>query len=94
MTTAASSAPTRSTNAPRRRGDETRAKIIDETVRCIVEEGFPAATAKHVAERLRKGLLHIWAETMQQLLDAPRQFRVAGNLDHARRRKGPEAELH
>ena len=51
MTTAASSAPTRSTNAPRRRGDETRAKIIDETVRCIVEEGFPAATAKHVAER-------------------------------------------
>ena len=26
-------------------------KIIDETVRCIVEEGFAAATAKHVAER-------------------------------------------
>ena len=51
MTTAASSAPTRSTNAPRKRGDDTRAKIIDETVRCIVEEGFPAATAKHVAER-------------------------------------------
>ncbi len=44
-------APTRQTTAPRRRGDETRAKIIDETVRCIVEEGFPAATAKHVAER-------------------------------------------
>jgi TetR/AcrR family transcriptional regulator, regulator of cefoperazone and chloramphenicol sensitivity len=44
-------APTRQTTAPRKRGDETRAKIIDETVRCIVEEGFPAATAKHVAER-------------------------------------------
>ncbi|CAJ1586149.1 TetR/AcrR family transcriptional regulator [[Mycobacterium] wendilense] len=44
-------APTRRTTAPRKRGDETRAKIIDETVRCIVEEGFPAATAKHVAER-------------------------------------------
>ncbi len=43
--------PTRRTTAPRKRGDETRAKIIDETVRCIVEEGFPAATAKHVAER-------------------------------------------
>lgn len=43
--------PTRSTTAPRKRGDETRAKIIDETVRCVVEEGFPAATAKHVAER-------------------------------------------
>jgi TetR/AcrR family transcriptional regulator, regulator of cefoperazone and chloramphenicol sensitivity len=43
--------PTRSTDAPRKRGDETRAKIIDETVRCIVEEGFSAATAKHVAER-------------------------------------------
>ncbi|EUA32688.1 bacterial regulatory s, tetR family protein [Mycobacterium intracellulare] len=35
----------------RKRGDDTRAKIIDETVRCIVEEGFSAATAKHVAER-------------------------------------------
>jgi AcrR family transcriptional regulator len=43
--------PTRRTSAPRKRGDETRAKIIDETVRCIVEEGFVAATAKHVAER-------------------------------------------
>lgn len=48
---AGASAPTRRTTAPRRRGDETRAKIIDETVRCIIEEGFPAATAKHVAER-------------------------------------------
>lgn len=43
--------PTRQTEAPRKRGDDTRARIIDETVRCIVEEGFPAATAKHVAER-------------------------------------------
>ncbi len=42
---------TRTTTAPRKRGDETRARIIEETVRCIVEEGFPAATAKHVAER-------------------------------------------
>jgi TetR/AcrR family transcriptional regulator, regulator of cefoperazone and chloramphenicol sensitivity len=46
-----SARPTRRTNAPRKRGDDTRAKIIDETVRCIVEEGFSAATAKHVAER-------------------------------------------
>lgn len=43
--------PTRQTSAPRRRGDETRAKIIDETVRCVVEEGFAATTAKHVADR-------------------------------------------
>ncbi len=43
--------PTRRTSAPRKRGDDTRAKIIDETVRCIIEEGFSAATAKHVAER-------------------------------------------
>ncbi|MET0900710.1 MAG: TetR/AcrR family transcriptional regulator [Mycobacterium sp.] len=49
MTT--SSVPTRTTAAPRKRGDDTRAKIISETVRCVVEEGFPAATAKHVAER-------------------------------------------
>ncbi|ORW89268.1 TetR family transcriptional regulator [Mycobacterium sp. IEC1808] len=44
-------APTRRTSAPRKRGDDTRTRIIDETVRCIVEEGFAAATAKHVAER-------------------------------------------
>jgi TetR/AcrR family transcriptional regulator, regulator of cefoperazone and chloramphenicol sensitivity len=43
--------PTRRTSAPRKRGDDTRARIIDETVRCIVDEGFTAATAKHVAER-------------------------------------------
>ena len=43
--------PTRRTSAPRKRGDDTRAKIIGETVRCIMEEGFSAATAKHVAER-------------------------------------------
>lgn len=43
--------PTRRTTAPRKRGDDTRARIIDETVRCIREEGFAAATAKHVAER-------------------------------------------
>ncbi|HYB80115.1 MAG TPA: TetR/AcrR family transcriptional regulator [Mycobacterium sp.] len=49
--TGRSVAPTRRTNAPRKRGDDTRAKIIAETVRCIVEEGFAAATAKHVAER-------------------------------------------
>jgi TetR/AcrR family transcriptional regulator, regulator of cefoperazone and chloramphenicol sensitivity len=47
----ASASPTRRTSAPRKRGDDTRAKIIDETVRCIVEEGYGAATAKHVAER-------------------------------------------
>jgi TetR/AcrR family transcriptional regulator, regulator of cefoperazone and chloramphenicol sensitivity len=46
-----SASPTRRTTAPRKRGDDTRSKIIDETVRCIVEEGFAAATAKHVAER-------------------------------------------
>ncbi len=43
--------PTRNTDAPRKRGDDTRARIIGETVTCIVEEGFAAATAKHVAER-------------------------------------------
>jgi AcrR family transcriptional regulator len=51
MTTARSAGPTRQTSAPRRRGDDTRARIVDETVRCIIEEGFAAATAKHVAER-------------------------------------------
>lgn len=43
--------PTRRTSAPRKRGDDTRARIVGETVRCILEEGFAAATAKHVAGR-------------------------------------------
>jgi TetR/AcrR family transcriptional regulator, regulator of cefoperazone and chloramphenicol sensitivity len=51
ITSAPSVRPTRSTDAPRKRGDDTRAKIVAETVRCIVEEGFSVATAKHVAER-------------------------------------------
>lgn len=51
MSVVAGASPTRRTSAPRKRGDDTRAKIIEETVRCIAEEGFAAATAKHVAER-------------------------------------------
>jgi AcrR family transcriptional regulator len=33
------------------RGDRTRDAIIGETVRCINEEGFAAASASHIAER-------------------------------------------
>jgi AcrR family transcriptional regulator len=33
------------------RADRTRALVIDETVRCILEEGFAAASAKHITER-------------------------------------------
>jgi AcrR family transcriptional regulator len=33
------------------RAERTRALVIDETVRCILEEGFAAASAKHITER-------------------------------------------
>jgi AcrR family transcriptional regulator len=33
------------------RGDRTRAAIVEETVRCVIEEGFAAASANHIAER-------------------------------------------
>jgi AcrR family transcriptional regulator len=33
------------------RADRTRALVIDETIRCILEEGFAAASAKHITER-------------------------------------------
>jgi AcrR family transcriptional regulator len=33
------------------RAYRTRALVIDETVRCILEEGFAAASAKHITER-------------------------------------------
>jgi len=44
-------APTRPAGGSQVRGERTRAAIIDETVRCVVEEGFEAASAKHIAER-------------------------------------------
>lgn len=43
--------PTRPRSGAQARGDRTRAAIIDETVRCVLEEGFAAASAKHIAER-------------------------------------------
>jgi AcrR family transcriptional regulator len=33
------------------RADHTRALVIEETVRCILDEGFEAASARHIAER-------------------------------------------
>ena len=43
--------PTRKAGRAQQRGDRTRAAIIDETVRCINEEGFAAASASHIAAR-------------------------------------------
>jgi AcrR family transcriptional regulator len=43
--------PRRPANGSQRRADRTRALVIDETVRCILEEGFGAASAKHITER-------------------------------------------
>jgi AcrR family transcriptional regulator len=44
-------APTRRGETRQQRGDETRSVIIAETVACILEEGFGAASAKHITER-------------------------------------------
>lgn len=43
--------PTRKGTRAQVRGDRTRATIIDETIRCVIEEGFAAASANHIAER-------------------------------------------
>ena len=43
--------PDRPTTGRRERGDRTRERLIDETVRCIREEGFSAASARHIIER-------------------------------------------
>ncbi len=43
--------PTRKVGRAQRRGDRTRDTIIEETIRCINEEGFAAASANHIAER-------------------------------------------
>lgn len=43
--------PRRPANGKQQRADRTRALVIDETVRCVIEEGFNAASAKHITER-------------------------------------------
>jgi TetR/AcrR family transcriptional regulator, regulator of cefoperazone and chloramphenicol sensitivity len=43
--------PRRPVNGRQLRADRTRATVIDETVRCVLEEGFGAASAKHITER-------------------------------------------
>jgi TetR/AcrR family transcriptional regulator, regulator of cefoperazone and chloramphenicol sensitivity len=43
--------PRRPVNGKQVRADRTRAMVIDETVRCVIEEGFGAASAKHITER-------------------------------------------
>ncbi len=43
--------PRRPVNGKQLRADRTRALVIDETVRCVIEEGFGAASAKHITER-------------------------------------------
>jgi AcrR family transcriptional regulator len=44
-------APRRPANGSQLRAERTRALVIDETVRCVLEEGFAAASAKHITER-------------------------------------------
>ncbi len=44
-------APRRPPGGSQLRADRTRDAVLDETVRCVVEEGFAAASAKHIAER-------------------------------------------
>jgi TetR/AcrR family transcriptional regulator, regulator of cefoperazone and chloramphenicol sensitivity len=44
-------APRRPANGSQLRAERTRALVIDETIRCILDEGFAAASAKHITER-------------------------------------------
>ncbi|OBB06780.1 TetR family transcriptional regulator [Mycobacteriaceae bacterium 1482268.1] len=43
--------PRRPVNGKQLRADRTRAMVIDETVRCVNEEGFAAASANHITDR-------------------------------------------
>ncbi|OBG78740.1 TetR/AcrR family transcriptional regulator [Mycobacterium sp. E3305] len=51
MTGRRRTAPRRPSTGRQQRGDRTRELLIDETVRCIREEGFSAASARHIIER-------------------------------------------
>jgi AcrR family transcriptional regulator len=43
--------PRRPAHGSQQRADRTRALVIEETINCILEEGFAAASAKHITER-------------------------------------------
>lgn len=51
MTAGKRTTPRRPATGRQERGDRTREHLIDETVRCIREEGFSAASARHIIER-------------------------------------------
>lgn len=51
MTMAPKIAPRRPASGSQVRAERTRERVLDETVRCVIEEGFAAASAKHIAER-------------------------------------------
>ncbi|MEU4647184.1 TetR/AcrR family transcriptional regulator [Nocardia fluminea] len=51
MTARERSSPRRPIAGRQQRGDRTRELLIDETVRCIREEGFSAASTRHIVER-------------------------------------------
>ena len=51
MTGRKRTAPRRPSTGRQDRGDRTRDLLINETVRCIREEGFSAASARHIIER-------------------------------------------
>ena len=44
-------APRRPAGGSQVRAERTRERVLDETVRCVIDEGFAAASAKHIAER-------------------------------------------
>jgi TetR/AcrR family transcriptional regulator, regulator of cefoperazone and chloramphenicol sensitivity len=44
-------APRRPAGGSQERADRTRALVIKETVQCIIDEGYAAASARHIAER-------------------------------------------
>lgn len=46
-----SGGPTRRARSPQTRGDDTRRRILAETVACVLEEGAAAVSASRVAER-------------------------------------------
>jgi TetR/AcrR family transcriptional regulator, regulator of cefoperazone and chloramphenicol sensitivity len=43
--------PTRGAGRAQKRGDATHTAIVEETIQCVIDEGFAAASAQHIAER-------------------------------------------
>jgi TetR/AcrR family transcriptional regulator, regulator of cefoperazone and chloramphenicol sensitivity len=72
--------PVRHRNArPQQRGERTRSLVIEETIRCVREEGFAAASTRHIVDRagVSQGVIQYYFGDRDGLLTAVIEYAFA-----------------